>query len=68
VASFVPTCQNFPSKKIPETTAIFAEIAVVNDRADADPTTLRLSMDAKATIKIGWFDRRGGKNRVPTKH
>lgn len=52
-------------KKIPETEAIFEQIAVVNSEADADPTTLRLSMDAKATVKIGMFDR-GGRTRIPT--
>jgi transposase len=38
----------------------------VNHAADADPTTLRISMDAKATVHIGAFAR-GGKSRVPTK-
>ncbi len=33
--------------------------------ADAAPETLRLSMDAKATVKVGAFAR-GGKSRVPT--
>ena len=37
----------------------------VNQQADNDQTTLRLSLDAKATVKIGPFSR-GGKNRVPT--
>lgn len=37
----------------------------VNQQADSDPTTLRLSLDAKATVKIGPFSR-GGKSRVPT--
>jgi hypothetical protein len=38
----------------------------VKTAADACPHTLRLSMDAKATVKIGPFSR-GGKSRVPTK-
>jgi hypothetical protein len=38
----------------------------VNAAADSDPQTLRLSIDAKATVKIGPFAR-GGKSRVPTK-
>jgi transposase len=38
----------------------------VNAAADAEDTTLRLSMDAKAMVKIGPFAR-GGKNRVLTK-
>ena len=33
--------------------------------ADADPTTLRLSMDAKATVAVGPFSRKG-KSRVET--
>ncbi len=33
--------------------------------ADATPDTLRISMDAKATVKVGPFSR-GGKSRVPT--
>lgn len=37
-----------------------------NEEADADPLTLRISMDAKATVKVGPFAR-GGKSRVPTK-
>jgi transposase len=36
-----------------------------NEEADADEQVLRLSMDAKATVKVGPFAR-GGKNRVPT--
>lgn len=54
-----------PPKKIPVPDAIFEQIAVVNHQADADPTILRLSLDAKAVVKIGNFDR-GGKNRVAT--
>lgn len=38
----------------------------VNEAADTDEQTLRISMDAKATLKIGPFGR-GGKNRVLTK-
>lgn len=52
-------------KKIPETEAIFEQLALVNEQADSDPTTLRVSMDAKARVKIGEFDR-GGKNRATT--
>ena len=37
-----------------------------NEEADADEHTLRLSMDAKATLKVGPFAR-GGKSRVVTK-
>lgn len=38
----------------------------VNEAADADEEVLRISMDAKATVKVGPFAR-GGKSRVPTK-
>ena len=37
-----------------------------NEEADADEHMLRISLDAKATVKIGPFAR-GGKSRVPTK-
>ena len=37
----------------------------MNAAADADPHTLRLSMDAKATVAVGPFSR-GGKSRVKT--
>ncbi len=36
-----------------------------NQLAEEQESTLRLSMDAKATVKIGSFSR-GGKGRVPT--
>lgn len=54
-----------PIKQIPETGAIFKEVNRINQQADDDPTTLRISMDAKVGIKVGEFDR-GGKTRVPT--
>ena len=38
----------------------------INEQADADATVLRISMDAKAIVKVGPFAR-GGKSRVPTK-
>ena len=38
----------------------------INEDADADQEVLRISMDAKATVKVGPFAR-GGKSRVPTK-
>ena len=54
-----------PPKRIPETDAIFEQIHHVNQQADADPYTLRLSIDAKVAVKVGEFDR-GGKTRIPT--
>ena len=37
----------------------------MNQSADLDPSVLRLSMDGKARVNIGSFDR-GGKSRAPT--
>lgn len=51
-----------PLKKIPETDAIFEEVHQVNYRADHDEGILRISLDTKATVKIGPFSR-GGYNR-----
>lgn len=48
-----------PQKVIPETAAILTKVSEVNQRADADPKTLRISIDAKATVKIGDYDRGG---------
>ena len=53
-------------KKIKETDAIFEQLKEENDRADADDTVLRLSLDAKATVKIGLFCR-GGRSWVEVK-
>ena len=39
---------------------------LLNEEADAASDTLRISMDAKATVKVGPFAR-GGKSRVSTK-
>jgi len=54
-----------PQKRIAETDAIFEQISQVNQQADAEPHSLRISMDAKVAVKIGEFDR-GGKTRVST--
>ena len=53
-------------KKIPETDAIFAQVALVNGAADADETSLRMSVDAKGTILLALLSR-GGYNRVTVK-
>ena len=55
-----------PLKKINETDAIFEEIYKVNQEADKEDNVLRMSCDAKASVKIGNFSR-DGKNRVETK-
>lgn len=55
-----------PLKKLPETDAIFEQLAQVNAQADEDETKLRLSVDTKATILLGWLSR-GGYSRVVVK-
>ena len=59
-------CRKAVPKKIPETDAIFEQIAQVNAQADADDTVLRLSLDAKATVRVGDYSR-GGQSRVMVK-
>jgi hypothetical protein len=46
-------------KKLPQTDAIFARLSEENSHADASEDTLRLSLDAKASVKIGLFARGG---------
>ena len=41
-------------KKVPQTDAIFARLHEVNPQADQADNVLRLSLDAKAAVKIGW--------------
>jgi hypothetical protein len=53
-------------KKIKETSAIFARLSQLNPAADKADDVLRLSLDAKARVKIGLFSR-GGKSRVAKK-
>jgi hypothetical protein len=53
-----------PLKKVPKTDAIFAQLQVMHAAAAQDPTVLRLSWDAKATVKVGLFSRRG-RSRLP---
>jgi transposase len=53
-------------KKVRETDAIFARLSEINPEADEADNVLRLSMDAKATVKIGLFSR-GGANRIQVK-
>ncbi len=50
-------------KKIKETDAIFEHLAPVHEPARQDPAVLRLSIDAKARVKIGPFSR-AGQSRV----
>lgn len=44
------------------TDPIFANVRRINSEADADPTTLRISVDTKATVNLGEYAR-GGKSR-----
>jgi len=53
-------------KKVPETDAIFGQLRKVNGEADETEGVLRLSMDAKASVKLGPFSR-GGQSRVEVK-
>ena len=48
-----------PQKKIPKTDAIFDEVHRINEAADQDENVLRISLDTKATVKIGPFSRGG---------
>jgi hypothetical protein len=52
-----------PLRKIAQTDAIFEQVHDVNADADSDPKKLRISLDCKATVKIGPFSR-GGKSRI----
>ncbi len=51
-----------PQKRIAETDAIFEQVHQMNQQADADEQTLRISIDTKATVKIADFDRGGKKS------
>jgi Rhodopirellula transposase DDE domain len=54
-----------PPKKVKQTDAIFDQLKTVNPQADRADDTLRISIDAKATVNIGPFSRRG-KSRTKT--
>lgn len=49
--------------KIPQTDAIFENVFAKNQASDANPRSLRLSIDTKAKLKIGNLSR-GGKDRT----
>ncbi|MEA5495952.1 transposase [Limnoraphis robusta Tam1] len=61
--SFKKTQKVKPLKKIPETDAIFENLAKANIEADKNPKTLRISLDSKAKVKVGNLSR-GGKSRT----
>jgi transposase len=54
-----------PPKKVKQTDAIFEQLKQVNPEADRADDMLRISIDAKATVPIGPFSRRG-KSRTKT--
>ena len=55
-----------PPKRVPQTDAIFNQLKEVNPEADRARDTLRVSIDAKATVNVGPFSRRG-RSRIGTK-
>jgi hypothetical protein len=55
----VPSRRAGPKKKVPETDAIFEELHRKREEAQKDDATLRVSMDAKATVLIGLLSRKG---------
>ena len=55
-----------PPKRVPQTDAIFEHLKEVNPEADRAGDTLRISIDAKATVNVGPFSRRG-RSRTKTK-
>jgi len=55
-----------PPKRVPQTDAIFDQLKQVNPEADRAKDTLRISIDAKATVNVGPFSRRG-RSRTGTK-
>ena len=55
-----------PPKKVKQTDAIFANVQQVHQQAESEAHTLRLSLDSKATVRIGPFSR-GGQSRTGTK-
>ena len=48
-----------PLKKIPETDAIFEKLHEIHNKTKDDDTVLRISIDAKAAVKIGNYSRNG---------
>ena len=63
--SLRPVRKTLPKKKIPQTDAIFKNVQAAHLRAANDPSILRISIDAKATVKLGPFSR-GGLTRNAT--
>jgi transposase len=55
-----------PPKRVKQTDAIFEKLKQVNPEADRADDVLRISIDAKATVNVGPFSRRG-RSRTGTK-
>jgi transposase len=55
-----------PPKRVKQTDAIFEQLKRVNPEADRSDDTLRISIDAKATVQVGPLSRRG-RSRTKTK-
>jgi hypothetical protein len=53
--------KGMPLKKLPQTDAIFANIATVRSECRGDPQTLEISMDTKAKVALGDYSRGGKK-------
>ena len=51
-----------PLRKVPQTDDIFQTVHRINAQADADPGTIRISIDTKTTVPIGNLSR-GGRSR-----
>ena len=51
-----------PAKKVEQVDEIFENVREANRESDENPESLRISIDAKAKLKIGEFSR-GGKSR-----
>ncbi len=56
-------CKRVYPKKIKETDAIFEQLACMHEQACQDKSVLRVSIDAKAMVKVGSFSR-DGRSRV----
>jgi hypothetical protein len=54
-----------PLRKIKETDAIFETVHRLNREADADPGTVRVSIDTKTAVPIGNLSRGGKSRRAP---
>ena len=55
-----------PPKRVEQTDAVFEHLKWVNPEADRARDTPRISIDAKATVPVGPFSRRG-RSRTGTK-